>query len=145
MDCWMRIFLCSWTKNRVKSVFARCPTPFLPTFKIMSISSTLQSRKLAILLFNRLYRLLPRLRFTKAPSRGRFEVVERKKKPPTPMPCTTEIAPSCLQTLYNIPTTVATQTKTNTITVSGFDDEFPQTELLSVGFRGFAVQIQSEL
>ncbi|KAJ7180886.1 family S53 protease [Mycena filopes] len=39
--------------------------------------------------------------------------------------CDTNVTPECLQTLYNIPTTAATQ-KSNSIAVAGFIDQFAQ-------------------
>ncbi|KAF9063243.1 family S53 protease-like protein [Rhodocollybia butyracea] len=43
-----------------------------------------------------------------------------------PASCNSVVTPACLQAMYGIPTTKATQTK-NTIGVTGFVDEWPQT------------------
>jgi len=57
-----------------------------------------------------------------------FHAIQIKKRSENALPasCDTEMTPSCLQELYGIPTTPATQ-KTNTIAVSGFIEEFAQT------------------
>lgn len=49
-----------------------------------------------------------------------------------PASCASTITPACLQALYGIPTTKATQS-TNKLAVSGFIDQFANSKDLKVG------------
>ena len=50
-----------------------------------------------------------------------------------PASCDTVITPTCVQDLYGVPATKATQ-KTNVLAVSGFIEQFANNQDLQVGF-----------
>ena len=56
----------------------------------------------------------------------------RSKRAAVDSSCNTQITPTCLQQLYNIPTTAASASG-NSLGVSGFIDEIPNKDDLSVG------------
>ena len=58
----------------------------------------------------------------------------RSKRAAVPAACDTQITPECLQALYNIPTTSATATG-NSLAVSGFIEEIPNADDLTVSAR----------
>ncbi|KAJ6620708.1 family S53 protease [Mycena sp. CBHHK59/15] len=59
-----------------------------------------------------------------------------------PASCATTVTPACLQALYGIPTTLATQ-KTNSISVAGFIEQFAQTKDLSSFLTRFRTDLPS--
>ncbi|KAK0186036.1 family S53 protease-like protein [Armillaria mellea] len=61
---------------------------------------------------------------------------------PAPSSCNSVVTPACLQDLYDIPTTPATQ-PTNRLGVSGFSDEFAQTADLQTFLRDFRPDMSS--
>ncbi|KAJ7482844.1 family S53 protease [Mycena galericulata] len=60
----------------------------------------------------------------------------------TPASCATTITPTCLQDLYGIPTTPATESS-NSIAVAGFIDQFAQTADLKSFLKKFRTDISS--
>ncbi|KAF5390002.1 hypothetical protein D9757_003859 [Collybiopsis confluens] len=61
---------------------------------------------------------------------------------PAPSTCNSVVTPACLQALYGIPTTKATQTS-NKLAVSGFIDQWPQTADLASFLRSLRTDIAS--
>ncbi|KAK0186017.1 family S53 protease [Armillaria mellea] len=61
---------------------------------------------------------------------------------PAPSLCNSAVTPACLQDLYSIPTTPATQ-PTNRLGVSGFSDQFPQIADLQTFLRDFRPDMSS--
>ncbi|KAJ6568215.1 peptidase S8/S53 domain-containing protein [Mycena sp. CBHHK59/15] len=59
-----------------------------------------------------------------------------------PASCNSMITPSCLQTLYNIPTAAAT-IKASALGVTGFDEQFANTQDLSNFLKRFRIDIPS--
>jgi tripeptidyl-peptidase-1 len=73
----------------------------------------------------------PKLQVHESKPLKRGESTEAKAKRALPTSCKTQMSPTCLQQLYGIPTTSATQKK-NSIGVSGFIDQWAQTKDLVV-------------
>ncbi|KAJ7725339.1 family S53 protease-like protein [Mycena metata] len=59
-----------------------------------------------------------------------------------PASCATTVTPACLQAMYGIPTTLATQ-KTNSIAVAGFIEQFAQTKDLATFLTRFRTDLPS--
>ncbi|KAJ7750962.1 family S53 protease-like protein [Mycena maculata] len=59
-----------------------------------------------------------------------------------PASCASTVTPACLQAMYGIPTTLATQ-KTNSIAVAGFIDQFAQTKDLTTFLARFRTDLSS--
>ncbi|KAJ6511967.1 family S53 protease-like protein [Mycena vitilis] len=59
-----------------------------------------------------------------------------------PASCATTVTPACLQAMYGIPTTLATQ-KTNSIAVAGFIEQFAQTKDLTTFLTRFRTDLPS--
>ncbi|KAF7297673.1 Tripeptidyl-peptidase sed3 [Mycena kentingensis (nom. inval.)] len=59
-----------------------------------------------------------------------------------PASCASTVTPACLQAMYNIPTTLATQ-RTNSIAVSGFIEQFAQTADLRTFLTRFRTDLPS--
>ncbi|KAJ7920814.1 family S53 protease-like protein [Mycena leptocephala] len=59
-----------------------------------------------------------------------------------PASCATTVTPACLQAMYGIPTTLATQ-KTNSIAVAGFIEQFAQTKDLTTFLARFRTDLSS--
>jgi tripeptidyl-peptidase-1 len=77
---------------------------------------------------------VPMLQVHETRALKRNESTEIKAKRALSSSCHSEMSPTCLQQLYGIPTTPATQ-GSNAIGVSGFDNEFAQVEDLVVSVK----------
>ncbi|KAF7365470.1 Tripeptidyl-peptidase sed3 [Mycena venus] len=80
---------------------------------------------------------------------GRAPVVTASSRPAgnitsdaVPASCATTVTPACLQAMYGIPTTLATQ-KTNSIAVAGFIEQFAQTADLKTFLTRFRTDLPS--
>jgi tripeptidyl-peptidase-1 len=76
----------------------------------------------------------PKLQVPSSGSQEQSESIEAKAKRDLPSSCNSEMSPACLQRLYGIPTTPATQ-KSNKIAVSGFVNQYAQQKDLQVSER----------
>ncbi|KAJ7580208.1 subtilisin-like protein [Mycena floridula] len=70
------------------------------------------------------------------------EMIKNTKRATPAASCNATITPSCLQALYNIPTTPATS-KTNVIGVAGFDDQFANNADLKTFLTSFRPDMSS--
>ncbi|CAK5269875.1 unnamed protein product [Mycena citricolor] len=96
--------------------------------------------------------LSPTTGFSRPLGVGRGPVVSAKLKAPpvnetlspdaVPASCATTVTPACLQAMYGIPTTLATQ-KSNSIAVAGFIEQFAQTRDLSSFLTRFRTDLPS--
>ncbi|KAJ7695783.1 subtilisin-like protein [Mycena rosella] len=95
--------------------------------------------------------LHPTTAFGRPLSAGRGPVVTASNRPASnativsdavPASCATTVTPACLQAMYGIPTTLATQ-KTNSIAVAGFIEQFAQTKDLASFLTKFRPDLSS--
>ncbi|KAJ7163233.1 subtilisin-like protein [Mycena filopes] len=94
----------------------------------------------------------PTTGFGKPLTVGRAPVVTARDRPAAvnstivsdavPASCATTVTPACLQAMYGIPTTLATQ-KTNSIAVAGFIEQFAQTADLKTFLTRFRTDLSS--
>jgi tripeptidyl-peptidase-1 len=92
----------------------------------------------------------PTVGFSKPLTVGKAPVVKVSTPPANkavvpdavPASCATTVTPACLQAMYGIPTTAATQ-KTNSIAVAGFIDQWAQTADLKTFLTKFRTDISS--
>ncbi|KAJ7070060.1 family S53 protease [Mycena amicta] len=77
-----------------------------------------------------------------ASSPNRAPVNESLVSNAVPASCASTVTPACLQAMYGIPTTLATQ-KTNSIAVAGFIEQFAQTADLTSFLQRFRTDLSS--
>ena len=124
---------CSPTKTPVWRRSVRCPTLSPLSSKVISTSSIQPSRKfcrrvsprcsLTISHISRFPNPHGHLPVFSAPIKGDLHEIQNFTSRAVPSSCARTITPACLQALYNIPSTAATQ-PSNKLAVTGFIEQF---------------------